>query len=33
MLGILTLREVRNVFTYLSSVKPSKSKAAKKDEH
>jgi hypothetical protein len=33
MLGILTLREVRNVFTYLSSLKPSKSKVAKKDEH
>ena len=33
MLGILTLREVRDVVAYFSSLKPTKSKAAKKDEH
>jgi putative membrane-bound dehydrogenase-like protein len=33
MLGILTAREIRDVVAYLSSLKPSKSKAMKKDEH
>ncbi len=33
MLGILTAREIRDVVAYLSSLKPSKSKAVKKDEH
>lgn len=30
MLGILTLREVSDVFAYLSSLKPPNNKAAKK---
>jgi cytochrome c1 len=33
MLGILTPREVRDLVAYLSSLKPSKAKPAKKDEH
>lgn len=33
MLGILTAREVRDVVAYLGSLKPSKSKAVKKDAH
>jgi mono/diheme cytochrome c family protein len=33
MLGILTPREIRDVVAYLSSLKLSKSKTVKKDEH
>lgn len=33
MLGILTPRDLRDVVAYLSSLKPSKAKAGKKDEH
>lgn len=33
MLGILTLREVRNVVAYLSSLKSRKGNAVKMDEH
>ena len=33
MLGILTPREVRDVVAYFSSLKPTKSKAAKTNGH
>jgi putative membrane-bound dehydrogenase-like protein len=33
MLGILTPREIRDVIAYLGSLKPSKGKTVKKDEH